>query len=145
MAIEPLERYVKPNCKKALQLLNSRSRVYTCAMTNHTEGLQHHHLRKKIQQEQELDPHPVKWKRFIDRAIYVVGLIGPIMTIPQLTKIWIEKNASGVSAISWAAYTVVAIFWIIYGVAHKEKPLIIISAVWVVLEVLIVIGTLMYG
>ncbi len=114
-------------------------------MTNHTEGLHHHHVRKRIHQKHEPYPHPHKWKRFIDRAIYVVGLFGPIMTIPQLSKIWIEKNASGVSAISWAAYLVVAIFWVIYGVAHKEKPIIVISSVWIILELLIVMGILLYG
>ena len=114
-------------------------------MTSPAEGLHHHHVRKRIYQKHEPYPHPVKWKRFIDRVIYLVGLVGPIMTIPQLTKIWIEKNASGVSAVSWAAYMLVAIFWIIYGIAHKEKPIILFSSVWIVLEFFIVLGTLMYG
>ena len=114
-------------------------------MANLTKVLHHHHVRKRIHQKHESYPHPVKWKRFIDHAIYVVGLIGPIMTIPQLTKIWIEKNASGVSAISWATYTIISIFWVIYGVAHKEKPLIVISGIWVVLEFFVVFETLMYG
>ena len=113
-------------------------------MVNHTEGL-HHRLRTKTHNKHKSQPHSVKWKGFIDHAIYVVGLIGPIMTIPQLTKIWVEKNASGVSAISWSAYIVVAIFWILYGIAHKEKPLIVISSIWIVLEVFIVVGTLRYG
>ena len=113
-------------------------------MVNHTEGLRHH-LRTRIHKKHKPHLHSVKWKGFIDHAIYVVGLIGPIMTIPQLTKIWVEKNASGVSAISWSAYIVVAIFWILYGIAHKEKPLIVISSIWIVLEVFIVVGTLRYG
>lgn len=67
------------------------------------------------------------------------------MTIPQLTKIWVEKNASGVSAVSWGAYLVTAIFWLLYGILHKEKPIIFTYSAWIVLEILIVIGTITYG
>lgn len=77
--------------------------------------------------------------------IYVIGVFGPIMTIPQLITIWVEKNASGVSVISWSAYMVVAIFWLIYGIMHKEKPIIVTYILWLVLEILIVIGILLYG
>lgn len=81
----------------------------------------------------------------MDKAIYVIGIAGPIMTIPQLTKIWIEKNAVGVSAISWFAYLIIAFFWLIYGVMHKEKPIILTFGVWIILDILIVIGILMYS
>lgn len=81
----------------------------------------------------------------MDKAIYVIGIAGPIMTIPQLTKIWIEKNAVGVSAISWFAYLIIAFFWLIYGVMHKEKPIILTFSVWIILDILIVIGILMYS
>jgi len=75
--------------------------------------------------KEEPYPHPNKWKRLMDKLIYFAGVLGPIMTIPQLSKIWVEKNASGVSALSWGAYGVGACFWIIYGFMHKEKPIII--------------------
>jgi len=47
-----------------------------------TEGLHHFHRRKRIYQKHEPYPHPDKWKRFMDHAIYCVGVFGPIMTIP---------------------------------------------------------------
>ena len=81
----------------------------------------------------------------MDKLIYVVGIIGVIMTLPQLTKIWMEKNASGVSIVSWGAYAILAIFWIIYGVMHKEKPIILTYSAWFVIDTLIVIGLLIYG
>lgn len=81
----------------------------------------------------------------MDRAIYGVGIFGPIMTIPQLTKIWVEKNAAGVSAISWSAYLLTAIFWLIYGIMHEEKPIIFTYSIWILMEAAIVLGTLIYG
>lgn len=113
-------------------------------MTAHTDGLHHFHARKRIHQLHEDYPHPNKAKRFMDKAIYVVGIIGPLMTIPQLAKIWIEKNASGVSAASWTAYTVCAIFWLIYGFMHREKPIIITYAVWLLLDAAIIVGVALY-
>lgn len=108
-------------------------------------GLHHFHRRKRIYQKHEPYPHPDKFKRFIDKSIYFVALFGIVMTLPQITKIWVEKNAAGVSAASWTAYTITAMFWLIYGVAHKEKPIIVTNSLWIVLEVLIVVGALIYG
>ncbi|MBU0531973.1 hypothetical protein KKB44_00600 [Candidatus Micrarchaeota archaeon] len=99
-----------------------------------------HHIRKRKNY-----PHPEKWKNLIDRLIYVVAFFGILMTIPQLFNIWIDNNAAGVSAVSWAAYGITASFWLTYGIAHGEKPLIVINSVWVVLDILIVIGTLFYS
>ena len=114
-------------------------------MINHTEPIHHYHTRKRIYKKLEEYPPPNNWKRFLDKSIYVVGAVCPIMTIPQLMKIWVEKNASGVSAISWSAYLVAAIFWLSYGITHKEKPIILTYSIWILLEIFIVIGTLMYG
>lgn len=114
-------------------------------MVGHILGLHHHSVRKRIFQKHEKYPNPNKWKRFMDKSIYVVALFGPIMTFPQLSKIWIGKSASGVSVISWSAYLITAVFWLIYGVMHKEKPIIITYIAWIILESFIVLGALIHG
>ena len=88
--------------------------------------------------------HPT-WKRFIDKVIYVFIFGAILMTVPQIMKIWVEKNASGVSILSWGAYLVSALFWLLYGFAHKDKPVIISSALWVLFDTLIIIGVALYG
>ena len=108
-------------------------------------GMQHFHKRIRIHQKHEPYPHPNKWKRFMDRAIYVVGILGPIMTMPQLIKIWAEKNAIGVSATTWIAYLLVAIFWLIYGTIHREKLIMTASILWIIVDILVVIGIIIYG
>jgi len=108
-------------------------------------GMHHFHLRKRIHQKHEKYPHPDKFKNFVDKAVYFVGAFGIIMTLPQLMKIWVDKNASGVSAVSWSAYLVAAIFWLLYGYLHREKQLIIIYSCWVFLDIVIITGTLLYG
>ncbi len=88
--------------------------------------------------------HPEKWKRFMDRAIYFVAFGIPIMNFPQLLKVWVEQDASGVSIVSWAGFAFFSVFWFVYGVAHKDKPLIIMNACLVVLQSLIVVGAVLY-
>ena len=96
---------------------------------------------------ENLEPYPNsnKWKRFLDKAVYYVAIIGPIMTIPQILMIWVEKNASGVSVVSWVSYMFIAIFWLLYGIVHNEKPIIFANCFWLVSSAIVVAGTLIYG
>ena len=114
-------------------------------MSNHTEGLHHFHTRKRVHKDHKPYPAITPARRFMDKAIYVIGIVGPLMTIPQLIKIWVGKSATDVSLASWSGYLIYAIFWLIYGIMHKEKPIIITYVAWVALELLIVIGVLIYG
>ncbi|MCA9459746.1 MAG: hypothetical protein KC550_04325, partial [Nanoarchaeota archaeon] len=109
-------------------------------MSLFSKTVHHFHVRKRIHQNLEPYPHPDKWKNFLDKAIYVVGISGPIMTMPQLFKIWVEKDASGISLISWSWYLLTAIVWLVYAITHKEKPLIITNSLWIIVEIFIVIG-----
>ncbi len=84
-------------------------------------------------------------RKNIDKIIYIVGVAGPLMTFPQLIKILVDKTSAGVSSLSWSAYFVLAIFWIIYGVVHKNKPIILTNVLWAVLDISVVIGAIVYG
>lgn len=106
------------------------------------KGLHHFHLRKRIHEHHEPYPHPDKWKRLMDKLIYVVGIASPIMTLPQLFTIWIDGNTSGVSLITWASYEVFSVFWLIYGIMHREKPIIITQCLLLFVKALIIIGIL---
>lgn len=108
-----------------------------------SKSMHHAHIRKRVSQKLEPYPHPNKWKNLLDKIIYVVGVLSPLMTIPQLFKIWAEQNTSGVSLISWSWYLTASVVWLMYSLAHKEKPLILNSALWVITETFIVIGLLM--
>ncbi len=110
-----------------------------------SRGLHHFHLRKRIHQNLEEYPHPDRLKRIMDKLVYVAGLLGPIMTLPQLKMIWIDHMASGVSVISWGTYTVTAIFWVIYGVIHQDKPIIITYSLWFFINGMVTLGVILYS
>ncbi len=113
-------------------------------MPYNTHGLHHFHKRKRISRGEPY-PHPNKWKRLMDKLIYIVIFVGPIMTIPQVITIWFERNASGVSVLSWMSYLFVSICWLIYSLLHREKPIIISAVIWIILEIMIVLGIVIYG
>lgn len=94
-----------------------------------------HHRRKK-------HASPKKEKHFIDLLVYPMAVIAPIMTLPQLSEIWIKRHVAGVSVITWLAYGLGAGLWAIYGIVHKEKPIILINIILLVLQLSIVAGVL---
>ena len=85
-----------------------------------------------------------KWKRLMDKAIYVVILVSLSLTIPQITTVWIGRDVSGVSVITWTTYALTSAFWLTYGIMHKEKPIILSSIAWVVLYGLVAVGVLVF-
>lgn len=87
------------------------------------------------------DPHK-KTGHFLEKLVYPVSLISPIMTVPQAYEIWVKKSVAGVSLATWGAYAVVSFMWLIYGTVHKEKPLAIANFLLFILDCSIVIGIL---
>lgn len=109
-------------------------------------GAAHHHqVRKRIYKNLEPFPHPNRLKRIIDTIIIIISPAGAVLTIPQVIKIWGEKTAEGLSIITWVGYLVIAVFWLIYGLVHKEKPIIIAYLLLIVVNVLVVAGIIVYS
>jgi len=80
----------------------------------------------------------------MDKAVYMVAIFAPLMTIPQILDIWVDKNAQDVSLTTWVLYTFAALFWLLYGIAHRNKPIIIAHILWIIVQMPIVIGVLIY-
>ncbi len=110
----------------------------------HATGEQHLHLRKRVARKLEQYPNPDRFTRLYDGFMYLIGIATPLSSLPQLYEIWVQHNAAGVSFFSWAFFTIASLFWIIYGVIHHEKPIIVSQVLWFVLEGLIAIGILIY-
>lgn len=74
--------------------------------------------------------------------LYFAVAFGPLMTIPQVYDIWV-RNSRDVSLVTWVAYIVTSIIWLVHGFKMKDKALIIVQVVWVILSVAIVAGLLL--
>lgn len=81
----------------------------------------------------------------IDRVVTAVAFLGPLTSLPQIIEIWfVDKSAAGVSILTWSAFVVMAAVWLLYGIVHKQRPIIISNALWIVAQSLIVAGALRF-
>lgn len=80
--------------------------------------------------------------KIIDVIIYPIGTVSLLMTLPQAYEVWILGHVEGVSLISWASWTVISVFWVIYGLAHKAKALVFIHGGWFFMNGLVALGIL---
>ena len=103
----------------------------------------HQHIRKRISNKQPF-PHPVRWKRFLDGAVIILGFVNIIATVPQILEIWVGKDATGVSAISWAYYTFFSAVLLLYGYVHHERPIIITYLAGTIMYAIVFIGAIIY-
>ncbi|MCD6229984.1 MAG: hypothetical protein J7K00_04220 [Candidatus Diapherotrites archaeon] len=110
-----------------------------------SKGLNHIRKRRNGYIDYEKYPHPNKWMKIIDKIVIFSGFAGFLITLPQITRIWIDNVTAGVSLVSWMGYFVIAVTWIIYGLVHKEKSIIITNVLWVLAHTMIIVGLLIYG
>lgn len=95
------------------------------------------HLRKKKKKGNT--------QKVLDKLVCFAGIAGPVMTLPQVFKIWLEKNASGVAVETWLTYLFLSVIWISYGLLHKEKPIVIMYTSYFVINVLIIVEVALYA
>jgi len=81
---------------------------------------------------------------YIGKLVLVAAIVEPLMTIPQIYQIWSNKQAQGVSLLSWSFYLIAAVIWLFYGIKVKDKAVVIASILWVLVECLVVVGIIVY-
>lgn len=113
--------------------------------TGSVKGLFHLHLRKRLSDDLEPIPARTFAKRLLDRTVLLVGIVGPLTTIPQIIKLFTLHSAEGVSTLTWALPMLLDIPWIIYGIVHREPPIIVTYTLWFVMNGIVVTGALLYG
>jgi MtN3 and saliva related transmembrane protein len=106
----------------------------------------HVHARKR-RSRQDLEPYPARspWLRFLDKVIFIPGVVGPIATIPQIINIYGTQSAGNVSAFTFGVYALFNLVWILYGLAHRERPIIIAYCLWFTVNTIVATGALIYS
>lgn len=107
----------------------------------HYLGLRHKYEHRQGVTKQHRTPYTI----FLDRLTFVAGVVGPFTVLPQIYSIFTTHSAVGVSLATWALIFIVTFPWILYGMAHREKSIIVSFSLWEVANLLVVIGVLMYG
>ena len=68
-----------------------------------------------------------------------------LMTVPQVWTIWIERQAAGVSILSWGAYLLSAALWFWFGLRQGDKNIYLPCIGWMALNGAVVAGAIVYG
>lgn len=80
----------------------------------------------------------------MDKLVYAGGFAGVVFSIPQVTNIWISRNVAGLSLITWLSFLIGTVCWLFYAIIHKEKPMMIINLAFSFLNLLVVIGIILF-
>lgn len=110
-------------------------------MLMHFLGLRHKHERNSIHKKHK----KTTYTAFLDKLTFVAGVIGPFTVLPQIYSIFSTHSAAGVSLTTWALIFIVTFPWILYGLAHKDKSIIVSFSLWEVVNLTVVIGVLIYN
>lgn len=107
-------------------------------------GLHHLLVRRRIYKNLEQFPHQDAGKRFFDRVMYGVSILGPAVLLPQVFQVYISRDVSALSLSTWALLGSVNILWAVYGYIHHERPILITNVFTCTLNFGIVIAILLY-
>jgi uncharacterized protein with PQ loop repeat len=107
-------------------------------------GLHHLHKRERVTGGLESFPSRDRMKRFLDYVMYGVGIFAPLALLPQIGLIYLEHQKDGVSVETWAFLFLFNILWILYGIVHNAKPIIISHFLFAIFNLAIVVGVLYY-
>jgi len=79
-----------------------------------------------------------------DVGMYLVALVTPLLTVPQLVIIWSSHQTQGISVITWGAYAAASGLWLIYALLRKQKQLIVTQLLLFILDFAVVLGVYIY-
>lgn len=91
----------------------------------------HLHLNKK------------KNRALLDKVVSSASYIYPLSGLPQLLLVF-GGEIEGVSVVSWVMFASFSALFLAYGIVHKVKPMIVVNLLWLVMDILIVLGTLIH-
>ena len=92
----------------------------------------------------KIDSHSIKINNIMDKWIYGIALIWPLLTIPQVWMIWGKQSADSISLFTWGAYVLSAILWLTYGIIHKEKAIIFANILWMIVNIAVFVWAIIY-
>jgi uncharacterized protein with PQ loop repeat len=74
-----------------------------------------------------------------------IAVIGPLTGLPQVMNIWIYGNTNGVSILSWTLFMIISCLWLTHAVRRKDRALALSNLLWIVIDAVIILGSLVGG
>jgi len=100
-------------------------------MARHTAGHKHLHRKSK--------------KTAFDYVVYFFMIATPLFELPQAWNIYTHRSAGAVSISTWGFFALASVVWATYAIREKLLPVFVTSALYVVIELTIVVGIIRYS
>lgn len=78
------------------------------------------------------------------RALGAMSVFTILMTVPQIWTVWIDRQAAGVSILTWSAYLVSAFLWFGHGLRQRDRNIYLPCIAWIAADAAIIAGALAY-
>jgi uncharacterized protein with PQ loop repeat len=79
------------------------------------------------------------------RALGAMSVFTILMTVPQIWTVWIDRQAAGVSILTWSAYLVSAFLWFAHGLRQRDRNIYLPCIAWIAADAAIIAGAVLYG
>ena len=89
-----------------------------------------------------LDLSKKRHRTLVDRSVNVAALAYPLMGVPEVLLVF-GGGSADVSIISWAGFACFSFLFLLYGLLHHLRPVIIANALWLIVDILVVVGVAM--
>lgn len=83
-------------------------------------------------------------KKQVERFALVAGIAQPLITLPQIITIYSNQSANDVSLITWLGYLFFGITFLVYGIVFNLRPIWAGQTIWVLMQLIVVVGILIY-
>ena len=104
------------------------------------------HIRARRQITKRLEPFPTRGPRkYYDYLMFGVGFVMPAALLPQVASVYVDHSTAGVSLVTWSLLTFFNVLWTIYGILHKDVPIIFANVFLFLFDFAIVVGVLLYA
>lgn len=81
----------------------------------------------------------------LDTLTNICAVVLPFTTLDQLYLIYVKRQVDGVSAITWFLYGILSIPLLAYSLQRKDFPMIVLNGLWVVIDLSVWLGVILYA
>lgn len=80
----------------------------------------------------------------IDVLVNIAAVVHPLTTLPQLFTIYTTHIVTGISLWTWIGFLLIGLVFLMYGIVHRITPIILTQILWFIVDLLVIIGILLY-
>lgn len=89
--------------------------------------------------------HRKKPKDWFDYLLYTFMIATPLFELPQAWAIYSTQSAQDVSLTTWGFFVISNLAWGAYAIRNKLTPLIVTYSLYMIIELSIVMGIILYN